>query len=175
MHVVRNWLIRGVVVIVLTMVPADSRAQNMPDSVDLDSLVQLYEKVRFDHAKHIGLSKDCGVCHHHTTGMPTEDANCIRCHKNSAATAVVACKACHSAQPFSAETIKKNKSNIKNYHKDAPGLKGAYHQGCGGCHARDGGPTGCQDCHPRKKSGDAFYHAGEYAPKTPKNGKSGGR
>jgi hypothetical protein len=44
------------------------------------------------------------------------------------------------------------------------GLKGAYHLNCTGCHTKMGGPTGCLDCHPRTKKGDAFYSARAYAP-----------
>ena len=173
MYSVRNWLIAGGMILALATAPADSRAKNMPDSIALDSLVQLYEKVNFDHAKHINDVKDCAECHHHTTGTLVEDPNCVRCHKNSGATQEVACRSCHSAQPFSAQTVR-DKDDKLAYHTDKPGLKGAYHQSCMGCHAKSGGPTGCEDCHPRNKAGDAFYNAGEFAPKTPKNGKGHG-
>ena len=174
MNAVTHWLIGGVLLMALTTASADSRAKNMPDSINLDSMEHLYEKVIFNHAGHIRLIKDCAVCHHHTTGTLVEDTNCVRCHNNSGATSVVTCKGCHSAQPFSAETIRKNRSNLRTYHNDKLGLKGAYHQNCTGCHAKNGGPTGCQDCHPRKKEGDAFYNAGEQAPKAQEKGKSRG-
>jgi hypothetical protein len=141
--------------------PADSRAKDIPDSIDLGSLANLYGKVKFNHAKHIMLVKDCAECHHHTTGTLVQDADCVRCHKNSGATAVVACKGCHEAQPFSAAALREKSKTA--YHTDRLGLKGAYHQSCTGCHRRMGGPTGCQDCHARNKRGDAFYSAGAYA------------
>ena len=174
MYAVRNWLIGGVLMMTLTTAPADSRA-NMPDSINLDALVQLYEKVNFNHSKHIMLVKDCAGCHHHTTGTLVQEANCIRCHKNSGATAVVACRGCHAVQKFSAEALRTKESNRWLYHQDKPGLKAAYHQSCMGCHTKMGGPTGCQDCHALNKAGEAFYNSGEYAPKQAGNkGKHGG-
>jgi Class III cytochrome C family len=166
MQAVRNWLIGGAIMLALSMAPANSRAKEAPDSISLDSLVQLYEKVNFDHAKHISLVKDCAECHHHTTGTLVEDANCVRCHKNSGATAVVACKGCHSIQTFSAEALRGKSRNA--YHVDKLSLKGAYHQNCMGCHKKTGGPTGCLDCHALQKKGEAFYNAGEFAPKQAK-------
>lgn len=163
MYAVRNWLIGGIAILTLTLAPADSRAKSIPDSIKLDSLVNLYERVDFNHAKHITIVKDCAECHHHTTGTLVQDADCVRCHKNSGATPVVACKGCHAAQPFSAAALREK--NRTAYHMDKLGLKGAYHQNCTGCHSKMGGPTGCQDCHARKKQGDAFYSAGAIAPK----------
>jgi hypothetical protein len=173
MYAVRNWLIGGVLMFALTAAPVDSRGA-VPDSIKLDALVQLYDAVKFDHARHIMIVKDCEQCHHHTTGTLVQDRNCVRCHKNSGATAVVACRGCHSAQTFSAEALREKKD--KNvYHLDKLSLKAAYHQGCMGCHARSGGPTGCQDCHPLNTVGEAFYNTGEFAPKPSREtGKHGG-
>jgi hypothetical protein len=162
MYAVRNWLFGGVFMLVLIASPAGSRAKEIPDSISLGSLANLYEKVDFNHAKHIMLVKDCAECHHHTTGTLTQNPDCVRCHKNSGATAVVACKDCHKAQPFSGAALREKSKTA--YHDDILGLKGAYHQNCTGCHRRMGGPTGCQDCHVRNKKGDAFYSAGAYAP-----------
>ena len=173
MYAVRCWIIGGFVMLALTTAPAVSRAGNVPDSINLDSLVQLYEKVQFNHAGHIRLVQDCAECHHHTTGTLVEDANCVRCHKNSGATAVVACKGCHAAQTFSAAALREKDKN--SYHMDKLGLKGAYHRNCMGCHRKSGGPTGCQDCHALKQAGQAFYNAGAYAPPQAKgNGKHSG-
>lgn len=158
-------LIGGLLIIAVTFTPITGHSQGIPETIILDSLVQYYEMVNFDHAKHLGLSKDCTVCHHHTTGTAVESTNCIRCHKNSGATAVVSCRGCHAAQPFSAETIKANRLNLLTYHKDKVGLRGAYHQSCRGCHIEYGGPTGCQDCHPRKKEGEALYNPAKYVRK----------
>lgn len=165
MHAVRNWCIGGGILFALSVAAPECRGTNMPDSIALDSLVQLYEKVYFDHAKHIRLIKDCAGCHHHTTGTQVNNANCVRCHRNSNETKTVACKGCHAAKPFSAEALREKSRNSNLYHLDKPGLTGAYHQSCLGCHARMGGPTGCQDCHLRKEEGDALYNTGAYAPK----------
>jgi hypothetical protein len=162
MYAFRNWLISGITFLTMLTAPTGSLAGNMPDSIDLGSLENLYGKVKFNHAAHVTLAGDCSVCHHHTTGTPVQDANCVRCHKNSGATAVVACKGCHDAHPFSAASLL-NKSKTA-YHTDRLGLKGAYHQNCTGCHSKMGGPTGCRDCHERTKGGDAFYSAGANAP-----------
>lgn len=161
----KNLLIGALLIITLLSTSVSGLSQNIPDSINLDFLVQYYERVVFDHSKHVGLSKDCTVCHHHTAGTAVESVNCIRCHKNSGATAVVSCRGCHAAQPFSAEAFKEKLRKPLTYHKDTPGLRGAYHQSCRGCHIVSGGPTGCQDCHPRKKEGDALYNAGKYIEK----------
>jgi hypothetical protein len=167
MYAVRNWLIGGVILLALAMTPAGSQAKETPDIINLDALVKLYEKVQFDHARHIMRVKDCAECHHHTTGTLVGDPNCVRCHKNSGATKVVACRGCHSVQTFSAEALRGKSKN--SYHQDKLSLKGAYHQNCLGCHDKTGGPTGCEDCHSLNKAGKAFYHAVEYTPKTGEN------
>jgi hypothetical protein len=170
MYAVRNWLIGGLFMLALVISPADSRAKAAPDTLELDALVNLYGKVHFNHGRHISLIKDCAECHHHTAGTLTQNPNCVRCHKNSGATASVACRGCHFVQPFSAAALRQK--DKKAYHNDIMGLKGAYHQACTGCHQKmAAGPTGCQDCHARNKSGDAFYSAGAYAP--PKAGGEG--
>lgn len=169
MHHGRNLLIGGLSILLLTMATDNGHAKKIPDFIALDSLVRLYEKVNFSHAKHIGLTNNCAQCHHHTTGTAVDNPNCVRCHKNSGATKNVACRGCHSSQPFSSETIRENRSNRSIYHKDKPGLKGAYHLTCRGCHAQYGLLTGCQDCHPRKKEGDAFYNANVHSSNIPKN------
>ena len=163
MYAVRNRLIGGLFMLALIAFPADSRAKTTPDALELDALVNLYEKVHFNHSKHIMLVKDCAECHHHTAGTLTQNPNCLKCHKNSGATASVACRSCHFIQPFSAAALRQKDKTA--YHNDIMGLKGAYHQSCTKCHAKMGGPTGCQDCHTRSKQGDAFYSAGAHAPK----------
>lgn len=170
MYAVRNWLIGGIAALMLYLVPLDSGAASVPDTINLNSLAQYYEGVKFNHARHISVTKDCADCHHHTTGTLFEDRNCVRCHRNSSETKNVACKACHTLEPFSAATLKAR--DPKTYHMDKPGLKGAYHLNCMGCHAKNGGPTGCEDCHKRTDTGNQLYKAGSYTPKN--SGKSGG-
>jgi octaheme c-type cytochrome (tetrathionate reductase family) len=83
----------------------------------------LYGAVRFMHRRHAQLVQDCTVCHHR---MPREEGDDYGVPMELAAIVKnkilpVACHKCHS-QPWPA----------KQLHK--PGLKGAYHQMCLGCH-----------------------------------------
>lgn len=170
MQAVRNWLIGGFIVLALSVAAPDCRGMNVPDTITLDSLVKHYDKVVFNHAGHIKNLKDCAVCHHHTTGTLLEDENCVKCHRNSNEYKIVSCKGCHAKEPFTSASLREKDKKI--YHRDKPGLKGAYHKSCLGCHNNMGGPTGCQDCHKRTKEGDAFYNSGSFAPK--KQAKSSG-
>lgn len=151
--------------VALGAIPYICQGADLPDMISLNSLVKNYDGVEFNHAEHIRLLKDCAGCHHHTTGNLVEDANCVRCHQNSSGTKVVACRGCHSAQPFSAEALKEKRANLKLYHQDKPGLKGAYHLNCMGCHEKMGGPTGCRDCHRMNRTGEALYNSGSFTPK----------
>jgi hypothetical protein len=63
--------------------------------------------------------------------------NCAQCHHTPPGENL-ACSECHGA-PFDPTDLNK------------PGLKGAYHRQCIGCHKDVGsGPTGCTDCHAKK-------------------------
>ena len=144
---------------------AAAQSDDAPDEAVLDQLASLYEPVVFDHAAHVDIvANDCSICHHHTTGKPTTNSRCMKCHANSGPAAEVACHDCHPQNRFSAEYLRRLESDVERYHKDKPGLKGAYHRLCMGCHAEVGGPTGCQDCHARTDAGDKEFHAGNYAP-----------
>lgn len=159
--------------LLLTMIPGLAQALSVPDTLPLNSQGALYESFQFDHAKHIILTKECSGCHHHTTGTLVEDPNCIRCHRNSGENKVVQCRGCHQADPFSAAALREKSSSQNNYHLDKPGLKGAMHRNCIGCHTKiASGPVGCTDCHKRKIAGNAFYNSGDFAPKG-KPGKGG--
>lgn len=146
---------------VLALVVSGSLAQaaDMPEQVRLDTMVELFDGVDFDHAMHTDLGEDCSACHHHTTGTGTLDERCISCHAESDEVATVRCRGCHVADPFSAEHIDRMAQDLYQFHVDTPGLKAAYHWNCVNCHEEMGGPTGCQDCHTRTPEGDAFYHA----------------
>jgi hypothetical protein len=157
------WLAGVLVVLLLAAVPGTSRGITVPDTVTLNSQSKLYEPFSFNHAKHILLTKECSNCHHHTTGTLEQDPNCVRCHRNSSETKVVACRGCHLPDPFSAAAIKEK--NPKTYHLDKPSLKAAMHRNCIDCHEKMKGPTGCRDCHNYTKAGAAFYNSGEFAPK----------
>lgn len=137
----------------------------LPDRIRIDVMQDLYGAVTFDHAAHIRTIYDCAVCHHHTTGAQVTDPNCIRCHRTSNPTKTVACRSCHRKEPFSSESMREKRENPNRYHNDTPGLMGAYHQNCLGCHRKMSGPTGCQGCHARTPKGDARFNAGLYAPR----------
>lgn len=155
--------------ILITMLASDmSFSAGIPDQVTIDPLQQYYSPVLFNHAMHISNLKDCGLCHHHTTGAQVTDPNCVRCHKNSGAQPVVSCKGCHLANPFSPTALKQQRDQQPPlYHRDKPGLKAAYHLSCLGCHKKMGGPVGCQDCHKLTSRGEALYKTGVYTPKAP--------
>jgi len=136
-----------------------------PAEIKLDRLVNLFDAVTFDHASHVEIAGDCATCHHHTTGDGAGGERCGRCHAQSPKSADVACQSCHEADPFSAAQLEREESDRYQYHIDKPGLKAAYHWNCLGCHEESGGPMGCEDCHARNKTGEAFYHSGAFAPK----------
>lgn len=168
-----TWILSALATAAL-MIAQPAAATGIPDTVNIDVLGELYGAVSFNHAAHIKTVFDCAVCHHHTTGALVNDPNCIRCHKTSNPTKTVACRNCHKKDPFSSEAMKEKAENPNRYHNDTPGLKGAYHQSCLGCHKKMNGPTGCQDCHKRKAEGDAMFNAGEFAPKKPAGKGHGG-
>lgn len=117
------------------------------DSILLDLLQELYEPVDFNHGDH-GAMYDCSRCHHHTTGGPAEEKRCLGCHENSEPLADVSCSSCHK--------VNKNpptSQDIDVYHIDIPGLLGALHLQCLGCHRSEDGPTGCIDCHDFSSAG----------------------
>lgn len=159
-------MIRAIALLALAIWPASmSLGMDVPDSVELNSMSKLFNGVVFDHAMHLDVTDDCAVCHHHTTGSPSPNEKCARCHHGTQEMDVVACRDCHAREPFSAENLAAKRADQYRYHIDQIGLKAAYHQGCLGCHEEMNGPTGCQDCHTRNKTGDEFYDAGEFAPK----------
>lgn len=142
---------------------------------ELKSLSSLYEGVSFDHDMHIeATGENCTVCHHHTTGTPPEDPNCISCHKNSGEADSPMCSSCHVEEPFSAANIAQNYTSPNQYHRVKPGLKAVYHLNCLGCHQEVGGPVGCQDCHAMTDKGEKYYNTGHYAPKGKAAGEGSG-
>ncbi len=148
-------------------------AETGPDSVVLDSLAELYGPVQFNHAMHVELAEGkCAKCHHHTTGAVPLEARCQKCHKGGVDAGVYACRDCHPLKRFEADYLASLDADTQRYHLDKPGLKGALHRNCMGCHTENGGPSGCQDCHPRTKKGDAVFRADVVAP--PRGRKSGG-
>jgi len=101
----------------------EKKPEKGPEVTILNTLEKLYERVTFSHDIHTLLAEDCGTCHHHSEPGQTP-----------------ACKECHGA-PFDPKNL------------NMPGLKGAYHLQCMGCHQEmESGPTGCNECHAKKVS-----------------------
>ena len=118
--------------------------EDAPTSVTIDYLQELYEPVDFDHQMHAE-TYACNACHHHTTGDGTQNKTCEKCHAHSDAADDVSCSGCHQ-QMVPLSSLAGPAENI-SYHIDKPGIKGALHLQCLGCHRIEGGPTGCQECH----------------------------
>lgn len=135
-----------------------------PARVTIDQLRSSFAAVDFDHAAHVDMGTDCADCHHHTTGTKVKKPECLKCHDSAVAGTTVACRDCHPAQPYTAEFLRKKAEDRNRYHLDKPGLKGAYHRNCVGCHQEMGGPTGCLACHPRTEAGDKLYRTGKFSP-----------
>jgi hypothetical protein len=98
-----------------------------PNVVILDDLEDLYVPVRFDHKAHAtmsGMMSGCETCHHFTP--PNSD------HPE--------CKECHPVE-------------IMHEDLSQPGLKGAYHRQCMGCHSDWDTDTACAVCHEKKAGG----------------------
>ncbi len=88
----------------------------------IDRMSKKYEAVYFPHEAHSQLIADCTVCHHYS---PDDKG--------------VRCDACHKPVLIDPENPRK------------PGIVGAYHQMCMGCHMSMGlGPMGCTKCHLEK-------------------------
>lgn len=107
--------------------PSASRMPYGPSTIVLDMLEDAYLPVPFDHgghAKMAEMAQGCQTCHHHTpAGRPPPR-----------------CETCHD--PYSAGT------DIQK-----PGLRGAFHQQCLGCHRDWTSETDCEKCHLRKTDG----------------------
>lgn len=140
-------------------------AETGPDTVVLDSLAELYEPVQFNHAQHVDLAEGkCAKCHHHTTGAVPLEPRCQKCHKGGVDVGVYACRECHPLKRFEADYLASLEKDRQRYHLDKPGLKGALHRACMGCHLENGGPSGCQECHARTAKGNAVFRADIVAP-----------
>lgn len=125
-------------------------AADAPDSVTLDRLQHLYKAVEFDHRMHAE-SFDCAACHHHTAGGGTRAPGCTKCHADSPEAAEVACSSCHAASGPAVGNPAGPDGN--RYHIDRPGLLGALHLQCLGCHRAESGPLGCEECHALSPAG----------------------
>jgi DnaJ-class molecular chaperone len=101
--------------------PTRNKAGRGPEVSILNTLENRYEPVTFSHDMHTLMADDCATCHHHSE--PGQTLSCSQCH----------------GAPFNPDNL------------NMPGLKGAYHLQCMGCHREmDSGPLGCTECHARK-------------------------
>jgi hypothetical protein len=108
---------------------APARPATGPNVVELNELEKLYDPVRFDHKAHSGMTRfggGCTLCHHHTPEGGEHPS----------------CRTCHAP-------------DVPHEDSDQPGLKGAYHRQCLGCHREWEGETSCEICHTRKAIGNA--------------------
>lgn len=130
----------------ITLIAALYAAINADSGLfSLDSLMDQYEAVEFDHSNHMEMADGCSTCHHE---HGSNNSRCSDCHsvsesmfKSSVVNSFAACKDCHD------EPDPDNPG--------MPGLKVAYHRVCFNCHIEmsDIGmdPKGCTDmCHARK-------------------------
>jgi hypothetical protein len=118
----------------------DALTADMPEKLTIKILTKQYEPVEFPHRKiaqalfnNVAESKLAGYFH------ASQMTLCQGCHHNSpASTKPPKCQSCHN-KPFSEA-------------KDVPGLLGAYHQQCMGCHQamHIEKPMGCTECHKEK-------------------------
>lgn len=102
------------------------RGERGPDVVVIDSMADLYAGVTFDHRLHEDMAEmgdGCASCHH-----ANDDGR------------IEACRTCHPIQ-----RAEENEA--------LPGLKGAYHRQCLGCHRDWSGANGCAFCHEEIASG----------------------
>jgi len=100
--------------------------ERMPETVVLDMKGDIYGPVEFTHLDHTDYAEQgCTQCHHQQA--PSEPLK--------------PCGACHERKTFR----EPDKLNV-------PGLQGAYHRQCVGCHVDYGsGPTECAECHEIKR------------------------
>ncbi len=116
----------------------------IPETVLIDSLESKYKGSLFPHRKVIdallkGYDGKPGVAASRLAAVfhRTNDTLCQGCHHNTPVGQLPpSCTSCHSA-PF-------DENNLNR-----PGLKGAYHLQCVGCHQKMGldNLQGCSDCH----------------------------
>jgi hypothetical protein len=126
---------------------APSTARKAPEVVTLGSLVDKYRPVVFDHAKHMAMAGDCGMCHHqhgNNSSLPCKECHALQpsTFKNSAKSSFIACRNCHGAIDPSTPQM--------------PSLKVAYHRQCFQCHRGMSGvgvdPKGCAAmCHAKRE------------------------
>lgn len=109
--------------------PREHTPEECPEEIIIDqlsNLSDLYDPVFFAHKLHAEMGEmgaGCSVCHHY-----------------SPAGEMLACRECHG--------LVANGQNLRQ-----PGLKGAYHRQCLGCHREWSHDTACEACHAQKRPG----------------------
>lgn len=116
--------------------------EDIPEKVVIDTLVDQYEAVDLPHRKIVKTLMD-NMKDNKLAGFFHKDQGtmCQGCHHNSPASKKPPrCSNCHG-KPFDKNSL------------DAPGLVGAYHQQCMGCHKvmELKKPVGCTSCHKEKQ------------------------
>jgi len=101
----------------------------------LNEKQDVYAPVRFMHRAHAARRGDCTVCHHRTPRGANDRVGVPLASQDLERATPAKCQQCH-AQPLEADNPLR------------PGLTGALHQRCIGCHsAQQRGPVGCRECH----------------------------
>lgn len=107
------------------MITVHQAAEEGPDVVRIDKLVNKYLPVNFSHKIHAQMSEmsgGCANCHHYNTSGP-----------------IIACSDCHS--------VERKREDISK-----PDLQAAYHRQCIDCHKEWSHSTDCTSCHLQKGS-----------------------
>ncbi|MCG6911605.1 MAG: cytochrome C [Deltaproteobacteria bacterium] len=117
--------------------------EKIPSTVKIDRMAHTYEAVQFPHRKIVralmaGVRENKMAAYFHKDDLTL----CAGCHHNAPATLQPSrCAACHGEA-------------FKNDQDGRPGLKGAYHGQCMGCHQAMGieepAATDCTKCHKEK-------------------------
>jgi hypothetical protein len=134
---------------------------NIPKKVIINALENQYEPVELEHLKIINaLKKNINDSSLASYFHPSEASLCQGCHHNSpGAVTPPKCGSCHG-EPF-------NEKNLA-----MPGLKGAYHRQCMGCHDQMGmakpDKLACASCHLEKKQQVKEVSPDDSAPQTEK-------
>jgi hypothetical protein len=156
------WVIAAGVVLLCTGPCLAIDQSDAPETVTIDILAELYGPVEFNHAGHTEMV-ECSDCHHHTVGTVTQRWNCKKCHNNPLEGDTVSCSDCHPQDRFSSKYLA-TLDDPELFHIEKPGLKGAFHLNCVGCHQEMGGPTGCEECHTMSETGEKRFNTGRYTP-----------
>lgn len=110
----------------------DHKPEEGPGLIVLKGSSNVYDPVMFDHRSH--------------AEMGSMGDGCVSCHHYAPAGHIPPCSDCH----------------LKPSALGQPGLKGAYHRQCLGCHEEWSGSTDCVYCHPPKETGSTVGSASSH-------------